>query len=304
MKDEKIGRHVNIVSIGVSRENGTLSNLLSLIDKESNEETDLAIVPELCLGFSIHHMDGEAITKMRELAKQKEIYIAFTAFRYGDTEADVYNSTILIDRKGDITGVYDKAFPFWSDEHLDPPSIPGKDVQVFETDFGKIGITICFDVNFPDAFKRLSDLGAELVIWPSGYSGGISLQAHAINHNYYIVTCTTTPDCAVYDITGREWYYQMTPGVNVSKLSLDLDRCIFHFDLNMEKRDQLLAEHADDVEMDCCLEKEGWFTLRAKKPGVSVRGLAAEYGLEELAHYKKRKSDELDGLRGFSLRSL
>jgi len=211
----------------------------------------------------------------------------------------------LIDRKGNIAGIYDKVFPFWGEGFHDPPSVPGKDIPVFETDFGKIGMAICFDANFPDAFKRLSDLGAELVIWPSAYSGGMSLQAHAINHNYYIVTSTLVPDCIMYDITGREIYYQKNPaGINISRLNIDLDRRIFHFDLNIGKRDRLLREHAGEIEQDTCLEREGWFTLRALKSGVSVKKLAKEYGLEELSDYKKRKGDELDRLRGFSLRSL
>jgi len=212
---------------------------------------------------------------------------------------------LLCFRKGNIAGTYDKAFPFWGEGFADPPCLPGKDASVFETDFGKVGISNCFDVNFPDVYKRLSDLGAELVLYPSGYSAGTSLQAHAINHNYYVVSSTLAPDCVMYDINGREIYYKKTPGgVNVSRLTVDLDRCIFHFDLNLAKRDKLLANHADEIEQDTILEREAWFTLRAIKPEVSARKLAAEYGLEELGHYKKRKSDELDKLRGFSLRSL
>jgi len=297
-------RTVNIISIGVSGENQNLAALLELIERESRKSDDLIILPEMCLGYSIIGMNDEAVIKICETAGRKGVYIVFTVFRYGDN-GETYNTSILIDPRGNIAGIYNKVYPFWGEGFPDPPCLPGKDIPVFETDFGRIGITNCFDVNFPDVYKRLSDLEAELVLYPSGYSAGMSLQAHAINHNYYIVSSTLTPDCVMYDINGQEIYYQKgANGVNISRLTVDLDRSIFHFDLNLAKRDKLLTDHANKIEQDTCLERESWFTLRAIKPGASVKKIAAEYRLEELSHYKKRKSGELDELRGFSLRSL
>ena len=49
---------------------------------------------------------------------------------------------------------------------------------------------------------RLADQGAELVIWVSAYQ--VLPLAHALNHNYYIVSSTLAGDCIVYDINGRE----------------------------------------------------------------------------------------------------
>jgi hypothetical protein len=44
---------------------------------------------------------------------------------------------------------------------------------------------------------------------------------------------------------------------------------------------------------------EGWFVLKAKRPGVSARELARQYGLEELAHYINRSRCEIDKCRGW-----
>jgi hypothetical protein len=304
MKDIK--RKANILSIGVSGKNQNISSLLALIEQESRQSDDLILLPEMCLGFDIVSMDSEAVFKMRKIAQKKGIYIVFTIFRHGDNENEkTFNTSILIDRKGNIAGTYDKIYPFWGEGFRDPPCFPGKDVLVCETDFGRVGISNCFDVNFPDVYKRLSDLGAELVLYPSGYSAGMSLQAHAINHNYYIISSTLVPDCAMYDISGNEIYYQKGPdNLNISRLSVDLDRSIFHFDYNLSKRDKLMAEHSGEIEQDTCLDREGWFTLRALNPEASVKKLAAEYGLEELSRYKKRKGDEIDKLRGFKFKNL
>jgi len=118
-------------------------------------------------------------------------------------------------------------FPYWSEYDLHPPVEPGRQVKVFQTDFGRLGLAICFDVNFPEVWQEMADQGAELVVWPSAYSAGTSLQAHALNHHFYIVTSTLTRDCLVYDVTGEELLYEKSDDLNVSRITLDLDRaCI------------------------------------------------------------------------------
>ena len=89
-------------------------------------------------------------------------------------------------------------------------------------------------------------------------------------------------------------------GVNITRTTLDLDRCIFHQDLNFpEKRDKLLKERGDDVAQEKWMPMEGWFVLKAKRPGVSARELARQYGMEELTHYINRSRCEIDKCRGW-----
>jgi hypothetical protein len=129
---------------------------------------------------------------------------------------------------------------------------------------------------------------------------GCSLQAHAINHHYYIVTCSETPDCLVYDITGERILYEAaSKDLNVSRVTLDLDRVVFHENFNLDKRDKLLGERAQDVGQEQWLKLEQWFVLRGKRPGVSARELARAYGLEELRHYLDRSRVAIDQRRGW-----
>ncbi len=137
------------------------------------------------------------------------------------------------------------------------------------------------------------------MIWPSAYSAGTTLQAHALIHHYYIVTATQTRDCIVYDVTGQEIWYERSDDVNISCVTLDLDRGIYHENFNMDKLDRLLGEHGEDVEMEQHLQREQWIVLRARRPGVSARALAREYGLEELRDYITRSRREIDRLRGY-----
>jgi hypothetical protein len=176
---------------------------------------------------------------------------------------------------------------------------PGLEAPVFETEVGKLGLAICFDTNFPSVWQRLADQGAELVIWSSAYSAGTTLQAHALMNHFYIVTSTQTSDCLVYDITGEEMLYERAQDLNISRVTLDLDRGVYHQNFNIERRDRLLAEHADDVVQEQWLELEQWFVLRARRPGVSARALARQYGLEELRDYIDRSRRQIDDMRGW-----
>ncbi len=125
--------------------------------------------------------------------------------------------------------------------------------------------------------------------------------AHALNHHYYIVTSTLQRDCLVFDITGRMIHDQCDQDINISRVTLDLDRGIYHQNFNMAPRDRLLREHGDDVEQELWLDREQWFVLRAKRPGVRARKLARQYGLEELRDYISRSRRQIDARRARSL---
>ena len=68
----------------------------------------------------------------------------------------------------------------------------------------------------------------------------------------------------------------------------------------MDKLDNLLKAHGEEVEKEVYMPREQWFVLRARKPGVSARSLATEFGMEELTDYQNRSRMEIDKKRGFS----
>jgi predicted amidohydrolase len=256
-------------------------------------------LPEVCADI-IEPLDGESVRLMAEIARRHGIYIVFPICRKTETIKRL-NSSILIGRNGEICGVYDKVYPFWEEFYFDIPVEIGREAPVFETDFGKVGMAICFDANFPEVFRRMSLGGAEIILWSSAYGAGMSLQAHAINYNFIIATSTLCSDCTVYDITGQEVYYQKKPfgEMIISYLTVDLDRCVFHTDYNWDKRERILNDYAGKIESDVYLTREAWFTLKAVAPGVSAKKIAAEYGMEELRAYKNRSLNEIDKMRGF-----
>jgi predicted amidohydrolase len=299
--EESIGRPVEIVSIGFAPKPMEFETVIALVEAEAAKGGDVIILPETwrSQSYTPETLDGPVVAKLRELAQRYKIYIVCPIDRQDGSLR--LNTAVLIDRQGEIVGLYDKVYPYWSEYDIEPTVNVGSQVPVVQTDFGSVGMAICFDVNFPEVWQRLADQDAEVVLWPSAYSAGRSLQAHAINHHYYIVTSTYTPDCIVYDINGDEIHYEKGDGINISRVTIDLDRGIYHENFNMEKVKQLLAERGDDVEMEQWLKREQWFVLKAKRPGVSARAIAKQYGLEELRDYLSRSRQQIDVMRGAGL---
>lgn len=301
---EKIGRPVRVVSIGF-HPGRSLHEIVSLVDHEGKEGADLVVLPETCRGqneTSAETLSGPTVSAMARLATKHKTYIVCPIDRM--ERGRRFNSAVLLDRTGKVVCFYDKIYPVWKDECLlKPPVHPGTAVKVYQADFGRVGFATCFDVNWTNLWEQLANQGAELVVWPSAYSAGRALGALATRYNYYIVSATHIPDCFVFDLDGQQVVHDTNnrnDGTNITRITLDLDRGIFDLAYNYPGRlDRLLKEHGEDVLQEKMMPLEGWFILKARRPGVSARELARQYGIEELRHYINRSRCEIDKCRGW-----
>lgn len=327
--EDKIGRPVRVVSIGFKgpRRGSNVSAvpavspfsldwIVDQVDREGARGTDIIALPEMAIGHSqrgpvtqaapsaetwrrnIETLDGPSIKALSSLAQKHRTYIAAGMSRNEGEQH--FNSAVLLDREGKVVCVYNKIFPMQGE--CMHGTRPGEQVCVHQADFGRVGLAVCFDVNWAALWEQMGYRGAEVVIWPSAYSAGRALQAHAIRNHYYIVSSTHYPDCSVYDIDGQEIVHEENNqgnNSNITRTTLDLDRCIFHQDFNRPaKIAQVLKEAGDDVEENW-MPREGWFVLKAKRPGVSARQVAQKYGMEELRPYLNRSQCEVDKFRGW-----
>ncbi|MGH9327614.1 MAG: nitrilase-related carbon-nitrogen hydrolase [Terriglobia bacterium] len=303
----RIGRPVRVVSIGYNSGITPFEKVAKVIDNAGSRGVDLIALPECCRGQNDHgseeSLSGPTVTAMAALAKKHRTYIVCPIDRRDGTRR--LNTSVLLDRKGEVAGIYDKIFPWFPEFHLSPPVNPGQQIGVFTADFGRVGLAICFDIDFPEVWQGLANHGAELVIWPSAYSGGAALQAHASIQHYYVVSATKAPDCTVYDITGEQLLFEKKTDINVSHIILDLDRGVYDRDAidGREKctarLEKLLKDHGEDVG-EKYLERDDWFVLQARRPGVSARQLAHRYGLLEKRDLVRRSRGLIDKRRGWT----
>jgi hypothetical protein len=172
---------------------------------------------------------------------------------------------------------------------------PGSDAPVFKTDFGRIGLQICFDINWPDTWAALKAQGAEIVFWSSAYDGGKHLSMHAWTHNYYVVSAVKSRHARVIDILG-EVLAITGPYDAVAAHTIDLDVGLFHCDFNATALPDIRRRYGADVTVRV-LHEEGLFTLETNRDDLSVADVVAEFRLESLADYLARNERLQDAWR-------
>ena len=152
-------------------------------------------------------VSGPVTSKIAAFARKNKCYVVCPLIT--KKGGDFYNSSLLIDRKGSIAGVYNKMHPVKSEIFPDQDLkgggvIPGAiDQPIIETDFGKVGMQICYDANWSDGWDNLKKKGADIVLFSSAFPGGRMLNYYAQKNNYYIVS-STGGDARVIDISGND----------------------------------------------------------------------------------------------------
>ena len=130
--------------------------------------------------------------KCAELAKKYKAYVAPWDYEL-DGEGNLYNTSYILDRQGIEIGRYRKVNTTRYEN-----VVRGTDFPVFDLDFGKVGIMICFDNYFPESAEILSLNGAELILYPLygdtlKTQWEIKLRARAIDNSVYVAPCQISP---------------------------------------------------------------------------------------------------------------
>jgi predicted amidohydrolase len=80
-----------------------------------------------------------------------------------DAARGIRNTAILIDREGSVVGKYDKMFPTIGE--IERGIVPGTEAPVFETEIGRIGMLICFDLNIAEVRDSLKRGHPDIVVY-------------------------------------------------------------------------------------------------------------------------------------------
>ncbi|MDZ4859786.1 MAG: carbon-nitrogen hydrolase family protein [Candidatus Hydrogenedentes bacterium] len=268
-----------------------------MIDKLSVEKPDIVCLTEtfdtretpLDHPHMAQTLEGETVSRMKEKAKEYNCYIICAFIEQRDN--GIYNTAAVIDRGGNVIGKYDKIHPTISE--VDDHVLPGACApSVIQTDFGKIGCMICFDANWPGDWKALKDAGAEIIFFPSAFSGGRILQSLATIYNVPIVCACFEQCCRIIDrdglIINRQGVYQKwVTGV------IDLDNPLFHLDFQFEKVEAIRKAYGPDVHIQV-YEEEGWWRVLPQRLELDILDIIKKYELETLDAYIARSTSVQD----------
>lgn len=240
---------------------------------------DILAFPEVYSRPQVHNLAEQAeeiggLTSSfaMEMARKYDMYIIWPMWeREGST---LWNSAILVDRNGEVVGAYHKMFPTLGE--MEQGIRPGDAPSVFETDFGRIGMCICFDLNFRPILTGLKANGAEVVFFCSMYRGGLQVRAWALELGLYMVSAIGAELGQIVDLTGRQLELSTYEALITHRINLN--RRLLHMDYNWDKMDAMLAKHGSDLTFDY-VTPEACYAIGSEREGLDIESVIDEFGL-------------------------
>jgi predicted amidohydrolase len=254
------------------------------------------IYPQLALADPFHHAEpseGGTLNRIRELAKQHKLIVVWPRLEY-DPIRKIRNTSILLGRDGEVIGRYDKMFP--TIPEMEKGVTPGTVAPVFETDLGRVGLLICFDLNFPEVRVALKENRPDVVVFSSMYRGGLQAQALAFELRSFVVTSIASELGLIIDRAGRiikESTYEALAVAPINTNSVAM-----HMDFNWTKMDAMLAKYGPALTFDYHT-REAYFIIESAR-NEDIEAIVKEFQLEPADAYfdrsRKVRSEMLEKL--------
>lgn len=279
-----------------------LAELTSIVDEMQAESRrkygrgiDIAVLPEAAV-------TGEAGRKSRLRAvplkgafgetfasKAREHNCYIVAPTYLQEENNISNAAVLFGRRGEVAGIYRKVhlvvLPGSTDFEND--CAPGPDVPVFECDFGKLGIQICYDIEFDRGWNELARKGAELVAFPTQSPQTSQPACRAMHGRYFVLSSTWRNNATLFEPTGKIAAQVLPPG-RIAVQEIDLSYAILPWHPNLKKGEALRARYGDKVgfryyeDEDCGIFWSNDASIPVAEMAKSIGVLEAEASLERV----------------------
>ncbi len=192
MKDIKVAVAQFDIKLGDKKEN--LKKTEEFVSKAAAQGADFIVLPEYLSTGSIpdkfrdlaEPVPGDTVNRLLEMSEEHKIYIAASIV---EKDTEIYNTAILTDPKGNLLARYRKIHLFMDEQQY---VANGQDIVVVDTEFGKVGLMICYDSVFPEVARKLALEGAELILvpanWPAPFEKQwqLSTNARALDNQLWI----------------------------------------------------------------------------------------------------------------------
>ncbi len=163
-----------------------LDQTTKFIKKAVKQKSDLIITPEVSSHFSLNKkellkvctfMDKDIyLNGVRKLAKKYKKWILIGSLIIKIDKNKLVNRSVLIDKNGRIKSFYDKIHMFdvilsKKEKYLESKNFyAGKKIKSFKLPWGRIGLSICYDLRFPNLYRKLSKKGSIFLSIPSAFT--------------------------------------------------------------------------------------------------------------------------------------
>ena len=259
------------------------------------DKPDLIVVPEACdrpRGISRENLNEYYLIRKNQVrdyfaqvAKENNCYIVYSAKRQVK-DGTWRNSSVMLDRKGKVAGIYNKNHPTIGEN--DGGILSGRDAPVIECDFGRVAFAICFDLNFDEIRLKYVKAKPDLIVFSSMYHGGMM-------QTYWAYSCRSH---FVGAIAGRATPSQIrnplgeviasnTNYFDYAVATVNLDCEVVHLDENWGRLRAMNAKYGPKVKItDPGLL--GTVLIASEHETISIDEMIEEFKIERLDHYFAR----------------
>ena len=185
------------------------------LEKIKDKKPDFVILPEMfCCPYQTQNFPvyaeeegGPVWQQLSEYAKQYGIYLIGGSMPEKDAEGKVYNTSYIFDRQGKQIGKHRKVHLFDIDvtggqtfKESDTLTAGDHDT-VFDTEFGRMGVMLCFDIRFPELARMMVNDGAKAIFVPAAFNmttgpahWELSFRTRALDNQIYMIGCAPMRD--------------------------------------------------------------------------------------------------------------
>jgi beta-ureidopropionase len=252
---------------------------------------DLAVLPETAI---TGEAEGDALARSVPLeglvqevfarkAREHACYIVVPTYLLDSKERKLCsNAAILFGRKGEVMGTYRKVHLVVSLERgtMEGASTPGDALPVFDCDFGKLGIQICYDMEFDDGWTELARKGAELIAWPTQSPQTSQPAFRAKDHRCYIVSSTWRHNASIFEPTGKI-AAQIKPPQSILVHELELSYALLPWSSKLRNGEALREAYGDKVGFHY-YEDEDCGIFWSNDPKITIGEMVRSIGVLEL----------------------
>src|SRR6266540_2065866 len=156
----------------------------------------------------VSDVPGPVIEPIQETARRLGVHVVLGTYERGARRGTVHNTAVLVGPSGEVLGSYRKTHLFCGEDRAGGGwATPGDRAVVVDTDLARIGLTICFDGDFPELARVEAVLGAEVICRPSALLRSADIweltnRARAYDNHVFVVGANATgADTAVASLT-------------------------------------------------------------------------------------------------------
>ncbi|NKB72151.1 MAG: hypothetical protein GKR89_34165 [Candidatus Latescibacteria bacterium] len=303
-----MSNYLTVTSISYAPINGTDEEVMVQVHKDLPElvdraaratRPDLVVLPEtICRTCDEEVPEGPTSRLLADLARQHGCYITVPVHQQDSKSGAIFNVLGLLDRKGDLAGIYRKYVPVFPE--FDHGTRPGPGAILIQTEFGPVGGVICFDLNFAELRAQYKELKPKLLLFSSMYHGGVvqnfwalDVQAFFVGSVYQGTPCTIIDPQGTTLAESNNYQPWATARIN-------LDYEVVHLDKNQARYDDIQRQYGEAVRI-VTAGQVGTSVIYSESDERTAADIVDEFELVRLEEYfdwsRDLRQQHIEGIR-------